>query len=83
MTLEKKFQRVVTVHKDFELNIILDQCLVTKINWKTVGTEEIKCGSLEIMGVDSFRYLGSKIETDESVKEQIRRNKKFIKIFTS
>jgi hypothetical protein len=56
-TLEKKFQRAVTVYKDCGLNVNLDQCLVMKISWKIVGMEEIKCSNHEIKKVDSFQYL--------------------------
>jgi hypothetical protein len=34
-TLEKKFQRAVTVSKDFGLNVNLDSCVVMKISQKT------------------------------------------------
>jgi hypothetical protein len=69
ITLEKKLQRVVTVCKDFGLNKNLDKCV--KIGWKTGGTEKIKCNNHEIKKVESFKYLGSKIVTDGSVKEEV------------
>jgi hypothetical protein len=41
-TLEKKFQRIVTVYKDFGLHGNIDKCVDMKISWKTGGLGKIK-----------------------------------------
>jgi DUF1009 family protein len=61
-TLEKKLQRVVTVCKDFGLNVSLDKCVVMKISQNTGCMEKIKCNNHEMKEVESFKYLGSKIQ---------------------
>jgi hypothetical protein len=47
-TLRKKYQRDVSVCKDFGLNVNLDKCMVMKMSQKTGDMEEIKCNNCEI-----------------------------------
>jgi hypothetical protein len=46
--LEKTFQRVVSVCKDFGLNVNSDKCVVMKISQKARGMELIKCNDHEV-----------------------------------
>jgi hypothetical protein len=45
--------------------------VVRKISQTVGGMEKIKCNNLEIKEVESFKYLGSKIVTNRSVKEEV------------
>jgi bifunctional ADP-heptose synthase (sugar kinase/adenylyltransferase) len=63
-TLQKKFQSVVTVCKDFGLNVSVDKCDYEN-NPEYRGMEKIKCNNHEIKEVESFKYFGSKICCDE------------------
>jgi hypothetical protein len=55
-SLEKKFQKVITVCKYFGLKANLDKCVVKKMSWKPGGMEKIKCNNYEIKEVESFKY---------------------------
>jgi hypothetical protein len=82
-TLEKKFQKVITVCKDFGIKVNLDKCVAMKISRKKGGLENIKCGNHEIKEVESFKYLGSKTVTNERVKEEITERIKMQENFTN
>jgi hypothetical protein len=56
--LEKKFQKVVTLCRDFGSNVNLHKCVVMKIICKTGGMEKIECYNPEIKELGNFNYLG-------------------------
>jgi hypothetical protein len=58
---EKKFQKAVTVCKDFSLNVNLHKCVVMNVSQKIGGMEKIKCNKHEIRNLESSEFLGSKI----------------------
>jgi galactitol-specific phosphotransferase system IIB component len=68
---EKKFQRVVSMCKDFGLSVSLDKCVITKISQKRVGVEMTTCNDHEVKELESFKNLGSKVATNANVIEEI------------